>query len=109
MLIFLLLGLVSCTEAVALDLPLNTAVEVVSNGNIVKILPSDNKHNKLRSWLGNNEQGWQAYYATNPGGGVIVRSEGFVLQFRESVAYLQTSEGLFSKQIEESDYAFLIL
>ena len=107
--IVILLLLTACDQNVSFTLPTNLPVDVVAAGNFEQIQPSDNRHKQLHHWLENNKNGWSTIYATTPSGGVLVRAGDLRLQFFGTTAYVSTSDGILSKEVKQSEYAFLIL
>jgi hypothetical protein len=105
-LVLLLLG--GCAQSLALSLPKDVPVQVISaSGATRELQPSDQAYQQLAHWLAQNQGGWSGVYATNPSGGILVRCGKLQLQFVGSSAFALTTKGMFTKSVKGSEYAFL--
>jgi hypothetical protein len=105
-LVLLLLG--GCTQSLALSLPKGVPVQVISaTGATRDFQPSDQAYQQLARWLAQNQGGWSGVYATNPNGGILVRCGNVRLQFVGSAVFALTTNGVFTKSVKESAYAYL--
>jgi hypothetical protein len=105
-LVLLLLG--GCTQSLALSLPKGVPVQVIyASGATRDLQPSDQAYHQLARWLAQNQGGWSGVYATNPNGGILVRCGNVHLQFVGSAVFALTANGMFTKSIKGSEYAFL--
>ena len=105
----LLILLSACEEGVAFKLPSTATVMVYNMGTGTKrsIQPKTELHQKLTLWAARNQDGWQPYLATPPAQGIIVRAEELDLQFIGERALLHSRQGIFTKKVTPSEYAFL--
>ncbi len=106
----LLLALLSaCGEGVEFGLPSTATVTVydMGTGSERSIQPKTDTHQKLGLWAARNQDGWQPYLATPPAQGIIVRAEGLDLQFIGDHVLLHSRQGIFTKKVTPSEYAFL--
>ena len=106
----LLLALLSaCGERVAFGLPPTATVTVydLGTGGKRSIQPQTEFHQKLGLWAARNQDGWQPYLATPPAQGIIVRAEELDLQFIGERVLLHSRQGIFTKKVTPSEYAFL--
>ena len=106
-LISALLLLAACSARLSLAIPQGSPVRVVRESTEVLLQPSQPSYRQLQAWLAQNQGGWSQVYATNPNGGVLVSSGDLHLQFVDSAAFVITKEGMFTKPVKASDYAFL--
>ena len=105
--ILAILGLSACQGGVSIPLSTSDPIYVASGSASERLLPSDVRHAELVRWLEQNRSGWSQMYATNPNGGILVSVGGLRLQFVGKAAFLLTPDGMFTKNIDESEYAFL--
>lgn len=106
----LLLALLSaCGEGVAFGLRPTATVTVydVGTGSKRSIQPQTDIHQRLGAWVARNQDGWQPYLATPPSQGIIVRAEELDLQFIGERVLLHSRQGIFTKKVTPSEYAFL--
>ena len=100
--------LAGCTRDLPLTLPPNAPVEVIElGGSHYTADPASYIHRNPERWVTNNRSGWAPYYATLPGKGIIVRAGSLDLQFLDSTAFAQTTQGAFHKSVAPADYGFL--
>ena len=102
------LTLSACDSRVTSPLPSNFPVYVYSGEARIEIPPSDSRHHQLLKWIERNREGWSQVYATNPSGGILVSAGDWHLQFVDSVVFFTSKDGMLTKSVEESEYAFLM-
>ena len=109
LLLIMLLALAACSSTLALRLPVNVPVRIVSAGTDRQIESSGETYRQLQHWLAVNQSGWSQLYATNPNGGIFVSCGEFRLQFvgQSVYVYEATRQTMFFKSIKASEYAFL--
>ena len=107
LLIALLILLAACSAKLSLAVPQGAPVRVVRSGTETLLQPSQPRYRQLQAWLAQNQSGWSQVYATNPNGGVLVSSGHLHLQFVDSAVFVLTNDGMFTKPVKASDYAFL--
>jgi len=95
--------------ALALEPGASTRVYTLGSAKHERTLdPSSAEYSELSSWLRQNQSGWSRLVATPPANGLLVSSGRFHLQFTGRTALVTTSEGVFTKDVAESEYAFLL-
>jgi hypothetical protein len=106
-----LIGLSACEKKVSFALSPAATVMLynLETGDDRQIQPNTDNYNKLHSWIAKNQDGWQAYLATRPYKGLIVRANQFSLQFiGKSVLLVDVHQGVLTKPINPSEYVFLL-
>ena len=103
------ISLSACSHDLQLALPTGEPVRVFQLGRTGEhtLTQQSEQYRKLVSWVENNRSGWSQYYATPPAKGIMVRAANLNLQFVESAALAHTPEGVFTKDVSPTDYAFL--
>ncbi|MGM9485550.1 hypothetical protein ACS5PN_30455 [Roseateles sp. NT4] len=99
-----------CNESLPLSLDKGTSAHAYCLSGVrrdVGIQPGTETHQALAAWITENRGGWEPYLATPPALGVIVRADGFSLQFVGSVVIAHVEQGVLTKTAQESSYAFL--
>ena len=107
----LLLALTGCSTSLPLSVQPGTSVRVVvlgQNSRECVIDPSSEKYRQLDAWLSQNQRGWSQLYSTPPNGGVLVSVGDIRLQLLGTSAFATTTQGVLTKSVTESGYAFLI-
>ena len=107
----LLLAITGCGTSLPLSLQPGAPVRVVAlgvNSRECVIEPSSEKYRQLDTWLSQNRRGWSQLYSTPPGGGVLVFVGDIRLQLFGTSAFATTTQGVLTKSVNESSYAFLI-
>ena len=100
-----------CSTSIPLALaPDATAhVKILGNpGRECVIEPSDDAHRELQAWLAKNQTGWSQLYNTPPSGGILLTAPGLRLHLSGNAAYATVPEGMLTRQVSESEYAFLV-
>lgn len=100
-----------CSDELSLTLPEGGAAHVFllgANAREQILDPLSQGYRQLKSWIERNRDGWSHLYATPPASGVLVTAGDLHLQFTVSSALATTETGVFTRKVEESDYAFLI-
>jgi hypothetical protein len=102
-------SLSACDHDLQLVLPAGQPVQVFQLGDTGEhtLMTQSEQHRKLASWVANNRSGWSPCYAMPPAKGIIVRAANLNLQFLESAVFARTPEGIFTKNVSRTDYAFL--
>jgi hypothetical protein len=102
--------LTACTEMISFALsPAATAVVYDLGAKSERsISPNTEAHRKLVQWVAANREGWEPYLATPPALGVIVRAPEVNIQFVGTSAIVHTKQGVLSKKVAPSEYAFLL-
>ena len=103
--IALLLSACSTTVdfAIASDAPVQVRYSSVEQ----QLKPGDPAFQEMADWIARNQKGWSQSSATNPANGIFVSSGQWRLQFVGTSVYLHTESGMLTKQVKESEYAFL--
>jgi hypothetical protein len=112
---FLLAPLLACGERIAFALPstatatvtVTVTVHDIGTGSKRSIQPNTDLHQTLSLWVARNQDGWQPYVATPPAQGIIVRAEELDVQFIGERVLLHSRQGIFTKKVTPSEYAFL--
>lgn len=100
-----------CSTSIPLALAPDATARVTILGSPSRecvIKPSDDAHRELQNWFAENQRGWSQLYYTPPSGGILLTAPGVRLHLSGSAAYAAVSEGMLTKQVSETDYAFLI-
>jgi hypothetical protein len=107
--VVLLALLVACSRTILLKAPESVPLRVTYFGEsrTDTLSPGSDEYKSVVAWINGNRSGWSPYLATNPTKGVLITGEGLWLQFLDSTALTKTQDGLFSKTVAPSDYAFL--
>jgi len=100
--------LAGCSTTLPLALTPGIPVHVVGPNTDTSLQPTSLRYQYLQAWLTQNQGGWSQSYSTNPNGGILVSSDHLHLQFVGNAAFAVTSHGLFTKTVQESEYAFLV-
>ena len=106
---FGLASLGACSTDLALDLRPGEPAQLyeLRTGNARVLHPESESYRKLVQWVAANRHGWSRDFAIPPAQGVIVRCGKVELQFTESRALAQTSNGVFSKPASPGEFSFL--
>ena len=98
-----------CSTTVDFAIAPDAPVQVRDSSVVLQLKPDEPAYQEMAIWIARNQQGWTQSYATNPAGGIFVSSGQWRLQFSGTSAYLLTENGMLTKQVKESEYAFLRL
>jgi hypothetical protein len=109
-LVLVAVAISGCSTSIPLALAPDAAARVTILGSPSRecvIEPSDGAHRELQNWFAENQLGWSQLYYTPPNGGILITAPGVRLHLSGSAAYATVSEGMLTKQVSETDYAFL--
>jgi len=99
----------ACSTTVDFAIAPDAPIYVRDSSVVQELKPGEPSYQEMADWIARNQQGWSQSYATNPAGGIFVSSGQWRLQFSGTAAYLRTESGMLTKQVKESEYAFLRL
>ena len=100
-----------CSTSIPLALAPDETVRVMildNPGRECVIEPSDDAHHELQAWLAKNQAGWSKLYYTPPSRGILLTAPGLRLHLSGTAAYATVPEGMLTRQVSESEYAFLV-
>ena len=108
---FIAVAVSGCNTSIPLALTPDSTVHMKilgTPGRECVIEPSDDAHRELQAWLAKNQTGWSQLYYTPPSAGTLLTAPGLRLHLSGNAAYATVPEGMLTKQVAESEYAFLV-
>lgn len=105
---FLMAGMVltGCGRHISLAIPPGSRVVLSRYGKIEELSVLDPRYTELEHWLASNQDGWEPYWATEPGQGISIQAGTLRIRFLKGRAMVDTGSGLFQKRVKPSDYEF---
>jgi hypothetical protein len=108
--IFALMLVAACQRELTFAIPSDATIYVSKLGGSTSeyTLPrrSDTYH-ELEVWVASNQTGWSSYSGTPPSQGILVSAGNLRIQFIESEVLVHTDQGVFTKPVSPTEYAFL--